>query len=237
MKKSLTLTLVLVALAGSIGIGVAQKARPPQEVWQAERPQPPVTCRKPRHIHLTATSPQLATVVAADFSTVPVALEPSFGGLSINRHFRHTFTFPAANELCGQCVEGKNTLTLRYKALQGGPAGSSTSANDTMSIASNGVGVPGTSQSLYSGNVTTGQVGTKTIKLECKWLTDNRLSFAVQDDTSVTSATLDVDFCCASKPGQTARINCHGVEVDKVGKCVDYAYQTKIHGCKCEDVK
>lgn len=194
MKKSLTLAFAFVALAGLTGTGVAQEAR------QALGPQPhPVPCPIPRHVHLTAPLPVVATPVAADFPIAPVVLlEPNFGGTTLNRHFRHTFTFPSPSEKeCCQCVDGKNTLTLRYKALQGGAAGSATSVNDGVAIYSNGIAV--SSQSLYSGSVTTGQLGTRIIPLKCSWLANNRLSFAVQDDTSVISATLHVDFCCVRK--------------------------------------
>jgi hypothetical protein len=60
--------------------------------------------------------------------------------------------------------------------------------------------VAGTSQSLYGGVVTTGQPGTKTIPLSCDMLKNNRLSFLVQDDTSVTSATLHIVYCCPPCP-------------------------------------
>ncbi len=124
----------------------------------------------------------------------PLGPLANWNGTQINQHFRHTFTFPPG-ELCCQCVESKrNVLTLKYKALQGGPAGSSSSANDGVAIYSNGSAL--LSQSLYSGAATTGQLGTKIIPLKCSWLANNRLSFAVQDDTSVMSATLDVDLCC-----------------------------------------
>jgi hypothetical protein len=186
MKKFLTLALAFVALAGFIGLDVAQGQ------------QPQVPCPTPRHIHLTAPLPVAATPFAADFPAVPpVGLEPNFGGTTMDKHFRHTFTFPPPSELCCQCVEGKNTLTIRYKALQGGAANSSSSANDTMGIIVNGV--TASSLQLFSGKVTTGQIGTKTIPLKCSWLTNNRLSFAFQDDTSVISATLDLDFCCVKK--------------------------------------
>jgi hypothetical protein len=67
-------------------------------------------------------------------------------------------------------------------------------------IDSGGSVVPGTYQSLYTGTVTTGQTGTKTIPLNCDMLKNNRLSFYTQDDTSVTSATLHVVYCCAPCP-------------------------------------
>lgn len=192
MKKLLSLALAFIALAGFFGLGVAQKG------GQEPGPQP-LRCPIPRHVHLTAPLPVAATPFAADFPTTPaVVLEPNFAGITTNRHFRHTFTLPPPSEKeCCQCVEGKNTLTLQYRALQGGAAGSSSSANDGVAIYSNFSAL--SSLPLYVGNVTTGQLGTKTIRLKCNWLANNRLSFAVQDDTSVISATLDVDFCCVRK--------------------------------------
>jgi hypothetical protein len=158
-------------------------------------------CPKPQHISLTQAA-GAATPVLANFPTIPCSagFEPNFGGTTLDRCVRHTFSFPPPSELCCQCVEGKhNTLTLRYKALQGGPAGSASSANDTFAIFSNGLAISGTSHALYSGAVTTGQIGTKTIRLKCSWLTNNQLNFLIQDDTSLISATLNVNACCVKK--------------------------------------
>jgi hypothetical protein len=110
-----------------------------------------------------------------------------------------------------RCLSGE--LTIRYNALQGGPAGSPSSANDTVGIYSGGSIVPGTSQALYSGAVTTGQTGTKTIRLSCDWLKNNRLSFLVQDDTSVTSATLHVVYCCSPCPPGQAEVTFPGTNL------------------------
>jgi hypothetical protein len=90
-------------------------------------------------------------------------------------------------------------LTIHYTANQNG-APTSGAGNDTVGIYSGGAIVTGTSQALYSGIVTKGQTGTKTIRLTCDMLKNNRLSFLVQDDTSVTSATLHVVYCCSSCP-------------------------------------
>lgn len=158
-------------------------------------------CPNPRQINLTQTT-GAATPVLADFPTTPCSagFEPNFGGNQPDRCFRHTFSFPPPTELCCQCVEGKsNTLTIRYKVLVGGPAGSPTSANDTIAFYSGGSVVSGTSKNLYSGPVIKGQIFTKTIPLKCSWLTNNRLSFLVQDDTSVLSATLKINTCCVKK--------------------------------------
>ena len=158
-------------------------------------------CPNPRQINLTQTT-GAATPFLADFPTTPCSagFEPNFGGTNPDRCFRHTFSFPPPTELCCQCVEGRgNTLIIQYKALVGGPAGSASSANDTIAFYSGGSVVSGTSQKLYSGPVIKGQIFTKTIPLKCSWLTNNRLSFLVQDDTSVLSATLKISTCCVKK--------------------------------------
>jgi hypothetical protein len=158
-------------------------------------------CPNPRRINLTQSS-GAATPVMADFpkGLCPGGIEPNFGGTKVDRCFIHTFSFPPPSELCCQCVEGKgNTLTLKLRVLLGGPAGSSTAANDQFAIYSNGSFVTGTNQPLYSGSVTTGQVVTKTIALKCSWLNNNRLSFLTQDDTAVLSATLNLNTCCVKK--------------------------------------
>jgi hypothetical protein len=158
-----------------------------------------VKCPNPQHITLTQSS-GAATPVLADFPSGPCSAgyEPNFNGTKPDRCFRHTFSFTLPTEFCCQCVEGKGTsLTIVYKALFGGPANSHTSANDTFTIFSNGSVV--FSQPLYVGNVTTGQVGTKTIPLKCSWLTNNKIDFEGQDDTSFQSATLNVNACCVKK--------------------------------------
>ena len=158
-------------------------------------------CPNPRQINLTHNT-GAATPVLADFPTTPCSagFEPDFGKNQPDRCFRHTFSFPPPTELCCQCVEGRgNTLTIQYKALVGGPVGSSSSVNDTIAFYSGGSVVSGTSQKLYTGAVTKEQVFTKTIPLKCSWLTNNRLSFLVQDDTSVLSATLKINTCCVKK--------------------------------------
>ncbi len=158
-------------------------------------------CPNPRPITLIQSS-GAATPVMADFpkGVCNGNIEPNFGGTKWDRCFLHTFSFPPPGEFCCQCVEGKgNTLTIVYRALVGGAIGSSTSGNDKFYIYSNGSIVM--SLNLYSGPgpVPTGGVFTKTIPLTCSLLTNNRLSFLIQDDTAVLSAKLHVNRCCVKK--------------------------------------
>jgi hypothetical protein len=198
MKPFLTLALAFVALGVLPSPGTAQEERQ----IQSDAINPIQVCPRgfqQQAINLTASAPSPATPYLPDFPTTSCSagFEPSFGGTTSDRCFKHTFTWKVPGPEC-RCLSGE--LTIQYKALQGGPAGSSTSANDGVGIYSGGAVVPGTYQSVYSGAVTTGQTGTKTIKLNCDMLKNNRLSFLLQDDTSVLSATLHVVYCCPPCP-------------------------------------
>lgn len=201
MKRLLTLTLTL-ALA-FVALGVLHRTGEAQEERSAQPGTIIPTDACPRgfqqqSINLTAPPPTAATPYLPDFpSTCSAGWEPNFGGNMANKCFRHTFTWKAPGSGCS-CLSG--VLTVNYKALQGGPANSSTSANDDIVLYSGGSPVPGTSQRLFSGAVTTGQTGTKTIRLTCDMLKTNRLSVFVEDDTSVTSASLHVVYCCPPCP-------------------------------------
>jgi hypothetical protein len=155
---------------------------------------PAAQCPIPRHVTLTASTP---SANMADFpANCSAGYEQGLGGTTPNRCYIHTFDLPIPSELCCQCVESKkNFLTIRYKALQPGPPNSPTSANDGWGI------IGGPSGPLYVPPVGGGPPWqrTKTIPVTCAMLAHNRLSFFVQDDTSVTSATLDVDLCCVKK--------------------------------------
>ncbi|MFY9825810.1 MAG: hypothetical protein WAM82_30855 [Thermoanaerobaculia bacterium] len=194
MKRLLTLALALVAL----GAALAQEERSAQpgtiipigacpKGWQQQA------------INLTAPPPVTATPNPADFpisTSCSSGWEPNFGGDKYDRCFKHTFSWRSPGPEC-RCLSGE--LTIHYKANQAGTP-TSGAGNDTVALYSGQHVIPGTSQALYSGVVTKGQTGTKTIKLSCDWLKNNRLSFLVQDDTSVTSATLHVVYCCPPCP-------------------------------------
>jgi hypothetical protein len=195
VRKVLTLVLALVALGIVPGLSVAQESR--QAVRAEEAVVRPVVdgeipCPVPVHINLTAPPPTTPTPDPADF---PAGTQSAnFGGTSINQDFKDTFHWKLPGDCC-QIISGK--LTLRYKALQGGSAGSPTSANDRVSIIKNGSAV--LTQPLYTGAVATGFTTTKTLSLTPAMLTNNRLSFGVEDDTSVLSASLEVVACCLRK--------------------------------------
>lgn len=161
---------------------------------RVERPiSRPIMCPAPMHINLTAPNPVAATPFTADFPSVSAAVEPNFGGTTINRHFRHTFRWKPITKCC-QYLRG--TLTLKYKALSRGQSSRSSDAgNDAWNIYKGGTRLGG-GKIYTSFPFPAGTTGTKTIPLTPAMLAGNRLSFFVQDDTSITSAKLTLSACC-----------------------------------------
>jgi hypothetical protein len=193
MKHNLrNLILVAVAVLFSASAFVANGA------FGQGRSGATIPCPSPYPVHLTAQAPAAATPSSEFPSTCSEGWGPNFGGTKIDRCFKHTFTWKLPNVDCCQCVEGtNNTLLLQYKALE---SGASASSNDQWYILKGSTVVA--SGQLYSSPPTPGQPFTKTIPLKCDWLTkNNHLNFYVQDDTSVTSATLNVAFCCVNVRG------------------------------------
>lgn len=187
MKHNLrNLALVAVAVLFSASAFVANGA------FGQGRAGATIPCPSPNPIHLAAQAPAAATPSSEFPATCSAGWEPKFGGTTIDRCFKHTFTWKLPSVDCCQCVEGtNNTLTIQYKSLE-----SSIPSNDQWYILKGSTVVA--SGQLYSGPPPPGTL-TKTIPLKCDWLTkNNHLNFYVQDDTSVTSATLNVAFCCVN---------------------------------------
>lgn len=187
--------LTVVALAALIFSGVVS-AQEPAERPISEAAKPVIRCPVPMQISLTAPPPGVATPLAADFPlppSPPSGVEPNFGGTQINRHFRHTFTWKPTTKCC-QYLQG--TLTLTYKALSGGQTATSPNAGNDKWYIFKSATVMASGPLYASFPFPAGQTGTKTIPLTPAMLAGDRLSFMVQDDTSITSAKLDVAACC-----------------------------------------
>lgn len=208
MKKLFCLALVLAAL-GLAGFGVAQET-PEARVAPDSKPVP---CPIPMPINLSASSG--AAPHGADFpAQCSAGYTSTLNWTKADTCFRYTFRWKPLTECC-QCISA--TLTIKYTALQDCQSATSSGAgnddsmsrqsatssgacNDSVSLWSNGSAIPGTSQPLYTTfPFNTGQTGSKSIPIKCEWLKNNRLSFIVQDDTAVTSATLNVVGCCVKK--------------------------------------
>lgn len=157
-----------------------------------------VLCPAPYHQIFTATSP--CAVFEADFTPAqlgaPRACLNDSGG---NKHFLYTFQWKMPTPCC-QITQAR--LTIKMKAnSEGRSAKSSDAGNDGITVMYSGASVPPYSESVYSSwPFSQGQTATKTWNLTGVAL-DNlchsgRLSFAVQDDTMVLSASLELCGCC-----------------------------------------
>ncbi len=125
-----------------------------------------------------------------------------------DQFFAYTFKFPAwtnSGKECCRCVDGA-TLTVKVKALQTGAVGTASSGNDGIGVYSSLA--PGPKHEVVPGHyiwpngATAGQIETLTFQIPCKYLTNGHLSFFVQDDTAVLSATLSLSRCCLSDEGR-----------------------------------
>lgn len=167
-------------------------------------PPHPFPCPDPQTITLTASAPSPAVV---DPSQLPASLvnlpnaEPNFGGGTPNRVFLHTFQFKLPEKKCCQCTGV--TLTLKLQALQDAldPTHNTPNAsNDKWYIYKNGQICGSSDGWVYDQPVKAGTEITKTIQVPCNCIAVSggvgKLTFVIQDDTSVKSATVSVKGCC-----------------------------------------
>lgn len=154
---------------------------------------PPVvdsSCKSPITLNLAASTP---SAYQPDFSSAAWSNHVQTLGYSgVNKFYVHTFKW---ERKCGQIKSA--TLTVNLKANSAGASPTSSDAgNDTIAVMHNGVSVAGTSGPIYSTHpFPIGTPVTKTFNLSgalANMNLDNRLSFNVQDDTSVVSATLQL---------------------------------------------
>ncbi len=185
MKNSLFLGML-------IGCVLAASAASAQDASR------PMLCPKPTYLTITAGAP---SVFNADFSAAALAA-PRAGlhNTLPNKMFLNTFQWKRPAGCCSDITSA--TLTVQMKANQGGSSKTASDAgNDLIGISRNGVGVPGYAGPVYSSfPFAAGQTVTKTFVLTGAELAnlnmDNRLSFTVEDDTQVVSATLQLSRCC-----------------------------------------
>jgi hypothetical protein len=158
-------------------------------------------CPKPTYVTLTASAP---SVFNADFSPASLGAPRAWlNNTAINHTFLYSFIWkPPVAKCCTNIISA--TLTVQLRSNQGGSSKTASDAgNDIISIVRNGVGVPGYGGPIYTSfPFPVNQATTKTFVLTGAELaninTDNRLSFAVEDDTRVISATLQLARCCLS---------------------------------------
>ncbi len=162
----------------------------------------PVPCPAPFNTTLDAATPQ---VVNSDFNAAQLAnYQGALNYTGNNKAYAHTFIWKP-NTCC--CVITSATLTVKLKALEGGVSTTSSDCgNDLISIVGfGGIGLI-TSERVYSSVIPPFPVNTivtKTFTIQGSALnklnTEHTLSFFVENDSSVLSATLQLSGCCLSK--------------------------------------
>ncbi|HYW54432.1 MAG TPA: hypothetical protein VE826_10705 [Dongiaceae bacterium] len=148
-------------------------------------------CPNPVVLKITRGGNTAATPDPVDSPGIPLA-GIAYNQTAFNKVFRDTFHVKT-----GKCCEFKDgLLTVTYKALLGGAAGTATAANDGGGVIFHGVSVPGSSGPIWGTVVATGAVKTVQYTVPANVIATGRISFGAQDDSAVVSATLEVSGCC-----------------------------------------
>jgi hypothetical protein len=165
-------------------------AQTPEAAQRALPVRPNVPCPHPTTRTLTITTP------AQVLSEFPASIHAAISNSQLNSPrtdtaFGHTFRFPVE----GCCIWTRGELRVTIKALQGGPANSSTSANDAVNVYAGTQNIA-FQQPWKNTGVATGAVTTVTFQFNATQLAGGMLSIYVQDDSSVQSAELILEGCC-----------------------------------------
>jgi hypothetical protein len=177
----------------------------------------PNSCPAPLDLTLQTSS---LNVFKGDFAAGQLVNSVGFNYSGPDKHFLYTFQWKPPHRCC-QIT--KAVLTVNMQANQGGQsAHSSDAGNDAISIMHSGTVVAPYSEAVYSHwPFSAGQQATKVWNLTGAALAninaDNRLSFYVEDDTMVKSATLQLIGCCLSNTIPTpltyaTKADCEAVE-------------------------
>lgn len=168
---------------------------------------PVVQSECPRPISITLTAANPTTFVASDFNPQQVAQVhmSGLGDSAIDKNFLYTFQWRKEGQCC-QITKAVLTVNMRSNG-PGQSASSADAGNDGIALMHAGAVVAPYNEAVYS-NVpkpfVAGQLATKTWVLTGAALNNlnssGLISFAVQDDTSVVSATLQISGCCLSTP-------------------------------------
>ena len=153
-------------------------------------------------VPFTLTAPQLMSFDATDFSQAQLNA-PHMTGLgdpSSDEYFLHTFVWKREKRCC-QITKARLTVNMKANSTCQSHTGHD-AGNDSIVIMYNTLTVPNYVDYIYSGSgsCNAGQTATYTRDLNATALANinqsGRLSFAVQDDTQVVSATLQLWGCC-----------------------------------------
>jgi hypothetical protein len=164
-------------------------------------------CPRPIALTLTATTPY---VFNGDFTAAQLAAPRAFlNDPSPNKSFLYTFQWKREQSCCEITSA---ILTVKLRANQGGMSKTSSDAgNDGIALMRLGSTIPPFSQPVYSSwPFNTGQTVTKTWILTGLALSHlnatGRVNVYEQDDSAVTSATLQINGCCLSPSPRTSSV-------------------------------
>lgn len=155
----------------------------------------PVACPAPFSVTLDAKTPY---VLPSDIGSI-TNYQTSLGYTKPDKAYVHTFVWKHERRCC-QVTSA--TMTVVLKAIQSGQSTNSSDAgNDNIAIIHAGVPIPPYSERVFSHwPFSAGQTVTKSWNLNPAALSilnaNGYLTLYVEDDTSVTSATLQLTGCC-----------------------------------------
>lgn len=189
----------LLAAAALLTAGSALAQRTVGTPVQAPAPifTPPPACPEPIHLKLDANTPDL---FSGDFTPGMLSHYAGLNDPSPNKPYLHTFQWTPRHRCCCQITQA--LLTVHMQANQSGSSHTGSDAgNDGISVLYNGAVVTPYAGYIYPNtSFPAGQTATTTWNLQGAALANinasNRLTFYVEDDTRVTSATLELFGCC-----------------------------------------
>lgn len=158
---------------------------------------PSMPCPNPTSQTQPMTTPG---VVNSEFNAATLALpRAGLNDPATDKVFLGTFRWkpPACCQITGAVL----TVVMRANSAGANATTSPDSGNDTLRVWGGGAAIAGLGGFIYpSGPVALGQPATMTVVMNAaalaKMNANNRISFSVQDDTSVVSASLRIDRCC-----------------------------------------
>lgn len=200
-KKIFARSILALPLAAAALLGAAPLLAQAQEravAGEAETlPVRPAACPAPFSVTLNANTPYVLP------SDVPrgVNYQTGLNYTQPDKAYLHTFVWKHEQRCC-QITSA--LLTVKMKALQPGQSNTSSDAgNDNISIVHGGQVVQPYNERIYNGinhPFPIGQMATKIWNLNAAALgtlnSTGTLTFYVEDDTSVLSATLQLTGCC-----------------------------------------
>jgi len=208
LKRFLAYSLLLAALAlPAASVKPQQRNGPPRDelpIVRGDCPQPLT--------NLTLTAPNLMSFDPADFMPGQVSA-PHMTGLgdpSVNENYLNTFVIWKKDKKCCQITKAKLIVNMKANSSCQSHTGFD-AGNDAINIMHAGLTVSNYSGYLYPGTgpCNVGQTATYTQTLNAAALDainqSGELSFAVQDDTQVVSATLQVWGCCLTPAPATGQ--------------------------------